>query len=65
MRMRGSLNESLRRLEFHESGRAGRQMMGAVDETGFHAVENRHCVTGIYATVAGQMGIDIYFGEPI
>ena len=40
-------------------------MMGAVDETGFHAVENRHCVTGIHATVAGQMGIDIYFGEPI
>jgi len=51
---------------------------GATDEIGFHAVENRHYVTDIHATVLRQMGIDprklevpghkridIDFGEPI
>lgn len=31
---------------------------GATDEIGFHAVENRHYVTDIHATVLHQLGID-------
>ncbi|MCA9132835.1 MAG: DUF1501 domain-containing protein [Planctomycetales bacterium] len=31
---------------------------GATDEIGFHAVENRHYVTDLHATVLHQMGID-------
>jgi len=51
---------------------------GATDELGFHAVENRHYVTDLHATVLRQMGLDprrlevpghkrldIDFGEPI
>jgi len=51
---------------------------GATDELGFHAVEHRHYVTDIHATVLNQLGIDprtleipghkrleIDFGKPI
>ena len=51
---------------------------GATDELGFHAVENRHYVTDIHATVLHQLGLDprklevpgqkrleIDFGKPI
>jgi hypothetical protein len=51
---------------------------GATDEIGFHAVEDRHYVTDIHATVLHQLGLDphkleipgrkrleIDFGEPI
>jgi hypothetical protein len=51
---------------------------GATDEIGFHAVEQRHYVTDIHATVMHQLGLDsrqlvvpgrkrldIEFGEPI
>jgi hypothetical protein len=51
---------------------------GATDALGFHAIENRHYVTDIHATVLQQLGIDprrlevpgrkrlaIDFGEPI
>lgn len=51
---------------------------GATDELGFHAVENRHYVTDIHATVLHQLGLDprrlevpghkrleIDFGNPI
>lgn len=51
---------------------------GATDEVGFHAVENRHYVTDIHATVLHQLGIDSHllnvpgrkrlerdYGEPI
>jgi uncharacterized protein (DUF1501 family) len=51
---------------------------GATDEIGFHAVENRHYVTDIHATVLHQLGIDarklevpghkridLDYGEPI
>jgi hypothetical protein len=51
---------------------------GSTDEIGFHAVEQRHYVTDIHATVLHQMGLDgrrlevpgrkrldIEFGEPI
>ena len=31
---------------------------GATDELGFHAVENRHYVTDIHATVLQQLGLD-------
>lgn len=31
---------------------------GATDEIGFHAIENRHYVTDIHATVLQQLGID-------
>jgi uncharacterized protein (DUF1501 family) len=31
---------------------------GATDEIGFHAVENRHYVTDIHATVLHQLGLD-------
>jgi hypothetical protein len=51
---------------------------GATDELGFHAVENRHYVTDLHATVLDQLGLDprrlevpgrkrleIDFGKPI
>ena len=51
---------------------------GATDELGFHAVEHRHYVTDIHATVLHQLGLDprrlevpghkrleIDFGQPI
>ncbi len=51
---------------------------GATDEIGFHAVENRHYVTDIHATILHQLGLDsrrmeipgrkrldIDFGRPI
>ena len=31
---------------------------GATDEIGFHAVDNRHYVTDIHATVLHQLGLD-------
>jgi hypothetical protein len=31
---------------------------GKTDELGFHAVENRHYVTDIHATVLHQLGLD-------
>ena len=31
---------------------------GATDELGFHAVENRHYVTDIHATILHQLGLD-------
>jgi hypothetical protein len=31
---------------------------GATDELGFHAVEDRHYVTDIHATVLRQLGLD-------
>ena len=31
---------------------------GATDEIGFHAVEDRHYVTDLHATVLHQMGLD-------
>jgi hypothetical protein len=31
---------------------------GATDEVGFHAVENRHYVTDIHATIMRQLGLD-------
>ena len=53
-------------------------MHGATDEIGFHAVEHRHYVTDIHATVLHQLGLDhkrleipghkrleIDFGSPI
>src|SRR5438477_9566550 len=31
---------------------------GATDEIGFHAVENRHYVTDVHATLMQQLGVD-------
>jgi hypothetical protein len=31
---------------------------GATDELGFHAVEHRHYVTDLHATVLHQLGLD-------
>jgi hypothetical protein len=31
---------------------------GATDELGFHAVENRHYITDVHATVMKQLGLD-------
>jgi hypothetical protein len=36
----------------------GGTVHGATDEIGFHAVENRHYVTDIHATILHQMGLD-------
>lgn len=33
-------------------------MRGSTDEIGFHAVEHRHYVTDIHATVLHQLGLD-------
>jgi hypothetical protein len=59
-------------------GIKGGVVHGATDEIGFHAVENRHYVTDLHATVLGQLGLDarklevpgrkrleIDFGKPI
>jgi uncharacterized protein (DUF1501 family) len=59
-------------------GLKGGVVHGVSDELGFHAIENRHYVTDIHATVLQQLGIDarrlevpgrkrleIDFGEPI
>jgi len=39
-------------------GIKGGTVHGATDEIGFHAVENRHYVTDIHATILHQMGLD-------
>jgi hypothetical protein len=39
-------------------GVKGGMVHGATDELGFHAVENRHYVTDIHATVLHQLGLD-------
>ncbi len=39
-------------------GIRGGMAHGATDEVGFHAVENRHYVTDVHATVLRQLGID-------
>jgi hypothetical protein len=39
-------------------GIKGGVVRGATDEIGFHAVENRHYVTDIHATVLHQLGLD-------
>jgi Protein of unknown function (DUF1501) len=39
-------------------GVRGGRIEGATDELGFHAVENRHYVTDIHATVLHQLGLD-------
>ncbi len=39
-------------------GIKGGVVHGATDELGFHAVENRHYVTDLHATVLHQLGLD-------
>jgi hypothetical protein len=39
-------------------GIKGGMVHGATDEVGFHAVENRHYVTDIHATLLHQLGLD-------
>ena len=39
-------------------GVQGGVVHGATDEIGFHAVENRHYVTDIHATILKQLGLD-------
>ena len=39
-------------------GIKGGAVHGATDELGFHAIENRHYVTDIHATVLHQLGLD-------
>jgi len=39
-------------------GVKGGVVHGATDELGFHAVENRHYVTDIHATILHQLGLD-------
>ena len=39
-------------------GIQGGMAHGATDELGFHAVENRHYVTDVHATVLNQLGLD-------
>jgi hypothetical protein len=39
-------------------GIRGGTVHGATDEIGFHAVENRHYVTDIHATILHQLGLD-------
>lgn len=36
----------------------GGTVHGATDEIGFHAVEHRHYVTDLHATVLHQLGLD-------
>ena len=59
-------------------GVRGGYVHGATDELGFHAVEKRHYITDLHATVLQQLGLDarkleipgrkrleIDFGKPI
>ncbi|HRF02852.1 MAG TPA: DUF1501 domain-containing protein, partial [Pirellulaceae bacterium] len=39
-------------------GVKGGVSVGATDEIGFHAVEDRHYVTDIHATILKQLGLD-------
>jgi hypothetical protein len=39
-------------------GLKGGVVHGATDEIGFHAVENRHYVTDVHATLLHQLGLD-------
>ena len=39
-------------------GLKGGVVHGATDEIGFHAVENRHYVTDVHATILHQLGLD-------
>ena len=39
-------------------GIKGGLVHGATDEIGFHAVEHRHYVTDIHATILQQLGLD-------
>ncbi|MFN9971884.1 MAG: DUF1501 domain-containing protein, partial [Phycisphaerae bacterium] len=39
-------------------GVRGGMTHGATDEIGFHAVEDRHYVTDLHATVMHQLGLD-------
>ena len=39
-------------------GIRGGMVHGATDELGFHAVENRHYVTDVHATVLHQLGLN-------
>ena len=39
-------------------GLKGGIVHGSTDEIGFHAVENRHYVTDIHATILRQLGLD-------
>ncbi|MFM9114700.1 MAG: DUF1501 domain-containing protein, partial [Planctomycetota bacterium] len=39
-------------------GIRGGMIHGATDELGFHAVEDRHYVTDLHATVLPQLGLD-------
>lgn len=41
-------------------GVKGGMVHGTTDELGFHAVENRHYITDIHATVMRQLGLDSY-----
>ncbi len=41
-------------------GLKGGHIHGATDELGFHAVEDRHYVTDLHATVLKQMGLDTH-----
>ena len=39
-------------------GLKGGVVHGATDEIGFHAVEDRHYVTDVHATILRQLGLD-------
>jgi hypothetical protein len=39
-------------------GIKGGVVHGATDELGFHAVEDRHYVTDVHATILKQLGLD-------
>jgi hypothetical protein len=39
-------------------GIRGGVVHGATDELGFHAVEDRHYVTDVHATIMQQLGLD-------
>ena len=39
-------------------GIKGGHVHGATDELGFHAVEDRHYVTDVHATILHQLGLD-------
>jgi hypothetical protein len=54
-----------RTIPLMRGGIMGTVVHDMMDEIGFHAVEDRHYVTDIYAMVLGQKGLEIDFTAPI
>ncbi|MCY2963221.1 MAG: DUF1501 domain-containing protein [Planctomycetota bacterium] len=58
LKQRGLLDETIVVFATEGGGIRGGVVHGATDELGFHAVEHRHYVTDVHATILHQLGLD-------